>query len=204
MKNKSRILLLIPFAAALLASGCMTMQKSHSQNMNIRVVNGEAMRLPTPAQLHINLHATQILNAKYKQKSLTAQVQVEINNKKLVLVALGSWGGQVFSIDYNGSSIKSSHLKMPNAALGTNSILRDFLLTYVPTKELKRQLIFSHITLTASNKKRVFSVNGKPIIQINYTYKNPWKGTIVLHNFVQRYTIKIKTISYTKQPSAQQ
>jgi len=198
MKRKYKLLSLPLIISVLLISGCMTMQSSQTNNINMNVVNKQLIHLPKPSKLNMNLMATQILNAHYKKRSLVAQVQVEINSKKIALVALGGWGGEVFSIDYDGTTIRSHHLSLPHANIAVQNVLRDFLLTYLPISKLKDQLVTSDIKLHISAKQRIFTLYNKPIIKINYSNINPWVGTVVLHNLAAGYTIKITTISYKK------
>ncbi len=172
------------------------------ESPKVEIIKGQWITLPTPSQLNFNVTATQILTAQYKIKnkikSYTSQVQVEKTPRKLVLVAVADWGGEIFSIDYNGVTIITSSLPMPNAALGIKHVLTDFIFTYASQQALNKILNSTQIKLIERPRERLFMLNNKPIIKINYQYKNPWQGQVILHNLTLHYTITIKTIVATQ------
>lgn len=140
------------------------------------------------------------LSATYKKESYTSQVQVELSSKHIILVALGGWGGEVFSIDYDGQTIQSSSLPMPNADMGVKHTLTDFIFTYASPERLRYILAPTDIHLSVQDKKRIFSIDGKPVMEIDYESADPWKGKVVIHNIKLGYTINISTVSIKKTP----
>lgn len=179
----------------ILLSGCAVLEPHHTQTPQVNFANKISIQLPAPAALGLNLNATQILTAYAMKKTYTAQVALEMMPKHIVLVALGAWGGQLFSIDYNGKSIKSRRLPIQHGGIGIQQTLLDVILVYGPTHVLRDMLRGTPIQLTVTPLSRVFTISGRPIIKIQYQYKNPWRGKIHLKNFAQHYRINIKTIS---------
>ncbi len=195
--------LFICLLSFLLLSGCTTLFRSNAvESPKVEILKGQWVTLPKPSQLGFNVNATQILTAQYKIKgkikSHTSQVQIEKTPSKLVMVAVAGWGGEIFSIDYNGITIKTSSLPMPNASIGIQHVLTDFIFTYASANELKKMLTSTQIKLISKNRQRIFMLNNKPIIKINYQSKNPWKGEVVLHNLKLQYKITIQTIRSVK------
>lgn len=181
-------------------TSCTALFRSQAvESPKVEVIKGQWITLPKPSELSFNVTATQILTAQYKIKnkirSYASQVQVEKTSSKLVLVAVAGWGGEIFSIDYNGVTIKTSSLPMPNATLGIQHVLTDFIFTYASKKELDKILSSTSIKLINKPRERLFVLNGKPIIRINYQNQNPWQGQVVLQNLKLHYTIIIKTIA---------
>ena len=86
-------------------SGCSLLEVKRQSIPTVNVINNQNIKLPFPSQIDLNVRATQILSAVYKGKRYTAQVQVEVNKNHIVLVALGAWGTELFSIKYNGYKI---------------------------------------------------------------------------------------------------
>lgn len=178
----------------------MSLLRSKSvDSPTVEVIRGQWIQLPKPSQLKINKSASQILTAQYlnnsKATSYTSQMQIECSPTRLVLVAVAGWGGEIFSIDYNGITIKTSSLPMPNASIGIQHVLTDFIFTYASNSLLKSLLKSTHIKLSVKNHQRIFSINHKPIITIHYQYTNPWKGKVVLQNLNLHYTISIVNIT---------
>lgn len=201
MLNYKTIILLL---GGLLLSSCATLFHHHAvQPAIVSIAPGQTVKLPLPRELPFNLSATQILTASYhiknKTQTVSTQVQVEKHQNHLVLVAVAGWGGQIFSIDYNGSRIKTSSLPMPNVALGINHVLSDFIFTYAPPALIKKMLRHTTITFKQSEKSRLFLLHKKPIITIRYQNKNPWRGNVILKNKALHYTITIQTITVKKE-----
>lgn len=168
-------------------------------------INENTIVLPEPSELNLNQSVSQILSAQYtidgKQKNYTSEIYIEINTKKLVMVAVAGWGGTLFSIDYDGKAIKSASLPMPNAHMGIKHTLFDFLLTYASEPVIKRMLFHSNINVDYTKKSRRFDMNGKRFIEITYQNENPWTGKVVLKNFLYNYTINIQTLNMSKNNS---
>lgn len=190
--------------SVLLLFGCASMPhaKKTVVTREVTLAPGQTVELPTPDQLGFNVTATQVLTAEYladgRPSSYTTQVQIEKTPKRLVLVAVAGWGGEIFSIDYHGKKIDASSLPMPNSAMGIQHVLSDFIFTYAPANLLKKLLKSTDVRLIVKKNERLFLLKNKPILTIKYQYKNPWKGKVVLHNVKLNYTIKISTISYQK------
>jgi hypothetical protein len=183
----------------LLLSGCVGFHAPTTISPKVEIIPGQWIQLPQPKQLAFNITAAQILTAKYKIKnktySYTSQVQVEKTPQHLILVAVAGWGGELFSIYYNGITIKTSSLPMEHAGLGIQHVLSDFILIYADKNLLDNILKSTNIKLKINKQQRIFLLHNKPIITIHYQNANPWQGNIVLHNLKLNYTIKITTIS---------
>ena len=184
---------ILPWLAA-----CVSMQPNPNMTPTVTVGEQQAITLPTPLALHMQLTATQSLSAQYGQKQYTTQVEVEATKQRLVLVALSGWGGQVFSIDYDGKQIHSSSLPMKNSQVGIHHVLTDFIFTYASDDVINTMLQGTSMTLETTTKQRQILQHGKPIIQIDYQYTNPWQGQVTLHNLALHYTVTLTTVSVTQ------
>lgn len=194
--HKLRLLLLCVLLPWLTA--CVTMHANPNITPTINIGDQQPITLPTPAELHMQLTATQLLSAQYGQKQYTTQVQVEATPQHLVLVALSGWGGQVFAIDYDGKQIHNSSLPMKNSQAGIHHVLTDFIFTYASPDVINTMLQGTSLTLNTTPKQRQILQQGKPIIQIDYQYTNPWQGQVTLKNLALHYTVTITTVSMTQ------
>ena len=197
--NKFLTTLLLLLSSSVLLSGCALFQVKAETTPKLEIAPNQWLQLPTPAQLDLTLEATQILRANYqingRTKTYTSQVQVEANRNRLVLVAISPWGGELFSIDYNGTRIDSTSLPMPNAAMGVKHTLTDFMLTYASPQLIQQLLRNTSIVFQYSQHKRLFLLKGKPFISITYSGKTPWISQIAFKNTLLNYTLYIKTVS---------
>ncbi len=193
MKSLCYVILLM---LAFLLTGCLPVHKSTQALQALSLVPGKAVHLPALASLKTNLSASQVLQAHYaKGKTLSAEVHLELSASRFVIVAFGGWGGEVFSLEYNGKQLKTSHLPMPHAKLAINNMLRDFMFTYAPVRTVRTMLAGTGVKLSVTKKKRTFMAHGQPYMRIRYSHAEPWRGTIHLRNYVQHYRLSIKTVT---------
>ena len=152
MINNIKITLLI--ITVMLMNGCSLFQTKQTQSPTVELAPNQTIILPKPSELDFNLMATQILTAEYqingKTETYSSQVEIEKKGSNLVMVALGGWGGEIFSLQYNGTEIKSSSLPMPHANMGIKYALSDFILTYAPERVLHNIFKSTDIKISAT------------------------------------------------------
>ena len=185
----------IIFLCAVSLSACVTPRLNPTQTPKIIIAGNQSAQLPQPSALALNINVTQILTAKAKKKTYTTQVVAEVTPKRITLIALGGWGGQLFSINYDGKTIVSKSLPIKHAGIGIQQTLADFIFTYAPVNVLRDMLKTTNITLSVKPLQRTFIQHGKSVIKINYQHSNPWQGKITLQNLSQHYMIDIQTIA---------
>ena len=170
-----------------------------STQPEVELFKGVKIYLPTPEALNFNVNQQQILSATYlvdaKEKSYTSEVYVQTNPKQIILVAASGWGGSIFSINYNGKTIESSSLPMPNAQMGITHTLTDFILTYASDDILNKTFENTPVKIIYKPQKRIFLLNNKEAMEITYSDQNRWKGDVILNNYIYHYQIKIKNIN---------
>ncbi|NNM60140.1 MAG: DUF3261 domain-containing protein [Legionellales bacterium] len=192
----SRFLWLCAIAVSL--NGCAIFTTQQTETPHVAVAKGQMINLPTPGQLNLNLSATQIVTASYvikgQTQSYSSEVHLEMTPEKLLMVAVSGWGGQLFSLSYTGNTIKSSSLPMPNANMGIEHTLTDFIFTYATTDLLTSILAKTSIQLVVKPNQRLFLIDNKPIMQIDYQDFDPWKGKVIIHNYELNYAVIIQTI----------
>lgn len=179
-------------------AGCASLQVGSSQIPRAHIASHEWVKLPQPADLRLNVRAIQILTARVGQKIVTTQIAIEITPQHMTLVALSSWGGELFSIQYDGKKVTSKSLPIKHAGMGVRQTLTDVILTYAPTRVIKELLKSTNIVLRVKPRQRIFSMNGKSVIKIAYQYHNPWRGKVTLRNLADHYQIDVTTISMLK------
>ncbi|WP_440616648.1 DUF3261 domain-containing protein [Cysteiniphilum sp. 6C5] len=183
---------------AMLLSSCALLQTRAVNTPEIEVFKTQSLRLPTPTELALDFDVTQILSSQYsikgKKESYVAQVEVEASKQKIVIVAAAGWGGSIFSLVYDGTSIDSSSLPMPHADMGVKQSLVDFIFTYAPTKVINSVLQTTDIKMQSHKNQRQFYLNGQLVMQINYQNQQDLYADVKLENFVYHYQIAIKTL----------
>jgi hypothetical protein len=196
-KNLIRVCLLV---FIVLLTSCALLRQSAESGARVQIGKDQSINLPRPAALGFNLTATQLLTATYhingKTDSYSSQVQIDVNQQHIILVALSGFGSELFSLNYDGEHLKSSSLPMPNAQMGVQQTLTEFILSYAPSTLIRALLKNTNISLHTTARQRIFMQNHKVLIKIDYASNNRFKGKVVLHNNLYNYTITINTISY--------
>lgn len=198
-----KIVFLILLTVSLFLTGCASLNTETLSKNALEIVPNENILLPTPAQLHLNVKARQILTGQYalngKTHSQSSEVALEANSQKLSMVAFTPMGTELFSMEYDGEHIQKSALPIPNVDLGVEHGLADFLFAYAPSEAIPLMLKNTDITFKESEKQRLFMLNNQKLIQIDYEFTDPWKGKIFLQNFALHYSIVIETVSVSKE-----
>lgn len=189
----------LTLAGILLLAGCI----SSTHGPKVELVPGQTVSLPSLGQLHLRGTASQVVSANYHingiDKSTNSEIVIESSTQKLTLLALSPLGNTLFSVVYDGNTIKSAHLPVPHGDIGLQHALTDFLLAYAPADVVQMMLARTNLTLQTLPKQRIVLENQNKIIQIDYSSTDPWQGKVIIHNLLLHYTITVQTVASTIQ-----
>lgn len=195
MKNS-----IVALTALVGLSGCALFQHQQTTQPTVAFLPNVEIALPPPSALALDMQLSQIVSATYHIKGetshFTAQVEVVINPQHLVMIAVSGWGGSLFKLDYDGDTIHSSSLPMPNGNMGINQTLSEFMMSYAPPKVLKEMFEDTGIEVDISAHQRCLLQNQERIMCVNYSADHPWLGQVVIHNYHYDYTVTVDTLSY--------
>lgn len=181
-------------------SGCALFQKQQSTQPKIAFLADVEITLPPPNALNQNMQLSQIVSATYhingEASNFTAQVEVVVNPQQIMMIAVSGWGGSLFKVDYNGTTIESSSLPMPNANMGVNQTLSEFIISYAPPSVLTSMFANTDIQVEIKPRQRCLYQHGDKIMCVDYSTDQPWLGQVVVHNYHYDYTVKVDTLSY--------
>ncbi|WP_150467955.1 DUF3261 domain-containing protein [Francisella sp. SYW-9] len=194
MKNR----ILVSFFIFLFLSSCSLLQTKQKIDVKVAITPNTTVTLPQPYQLGLNKTISQVVSAKYydkngKQKNLTSNMIIEVNSKHIVMVALSGWGSSLFKLDYDGSSIQSSSLPMPNKNIGVKQSLIEFIISQAPINVIQKMFANTDIIVSEqANQRTIMTTNGKKILMIKYSNNNK---KISIHNYHYNYTINITNLN---------
>lgn len=196
LKIKKIILLIF----IVLLSSCSFFQTKQQDDTKVEFLPNTMISLPKPESLGLDMNISQIVSATYhvdgKTSNFSTQVEIVLDKKHIMMVALSGWGGSLFKMNYDGSYIQSSSLPMPNQNMGVKESLIEFIISYAPTPVIKKMFIGTGITLQSKDKQRCLIKDNKKIMCIDYKADKPWLGQVLIHNYHYNYTVKIDTLSY--------
>ncbi|API87447.1 DUF3261 domain-containing protein [Francisella uliginis] len=194
MKNRILVIFFIFF----FLSSCSLFQTKQKIDVKVAITPNNTVTLPQPDQLGLNKTISQIVSATYydkngKQKNLTSNMVIEVNSKHIVMIALSGWGSSLFKLDYDGSSIQSSSLPMPNKNIGVKQSLIEFIISQAPINVVQKMFANTDITVSEqANQRAIMTTNGKKILVIKYSNNSK---KISIHNYHYNYTINITNLN---------
>ncbi|APC96609.1 DUF3261 domain-containing protein [Francisella frigiditurris] len=195
MKIKSLFLVLF-----ILLTGCAIFENKENTDTKLEFLPGTIITLPKPSSLDLDMNISQIVSATYhvneKTSNFSTQVEIILDSKHIVMIALSGWGGSLFKLDYNGNKIESSSLPMPNQNMGVKESLLEFIISYAPSQVVEKMFNGTGIILEEKLKERCLIKDDQKIMCIQYKADKPWLGQILIHNYHYNYTVEIDTLSY--------
>ena len=195
MKNKLLLLIfIIPFI-----SSCVMFQSYTTNSVKVEITPNTTVSLPSPENLHIIKNLSQIISATYtvkgKESHFTTHVIATANNKHIMIIALSGWGGTLFKLDYDGTTITSSSLPMPNKNIGIKQSLIEFILSNAPKNILTKMFENTDLHIKFEKNKRILEdKNNTKIIEIDYSKNKDSNDIIIIHNYHYNYTVKITNL----------
>ncbi|MFC4891683.1 DUF3261 domain-containing protein [Pseudofrancisella aestuarii] len=195
MKIKSLFLVLF-----ISLSGCAIFENKENTDTKVEFLPNTMVTLPKPNSLDLDMNISQIVSATYhvneKTSNFSTQVEIIVDSKHIMMIALSGWGGSLFKLDYNGNKIESSSLPMPNQNMGVKESLLEFIISYAPSPVVEKMFTGTGIVLQQESKERCLVKDDEKIMCIEYKSEKPWLGSVLIHNYHYNYTVKIDTLSY--------
>lgn len=164
--------------------------------VQVEVDKGVFVRLPQPIELGQELNVSQLLTAQWgENKEQKLLMQLQVDQKSVVLAGFSAFGARILSISYSGKEIKSSVLtglgdKLPKP----EQVLFNVMLSIWPVNAWSKPLGKIGWELAEQGLKReLMDQNGQIIAEINYQRQPYINGIIVFKHNVLDYSITIET-----------
>ena len=138
---------------------------------------------------------SQLVTATYGADSATLPFYIELSGKSLVMTAIASWGGPLFSVQYDGRQVSVVPPQVAIPGLEPEYVLADFMLTYWPLSALAPALGELGITVTDDELLRTVKSHGGTLIEIRYSQEERWQSTVSLVQKELNYNISITPVA---------
>ena len=177
---------LFSFILCLLLSACVTIQAPPTQQP-LRI----GLKL-SPASFGQTLSLQQHLTVERAGSINTLDVALDIDPQQVNLVGL-AMGQRVMSLHYDGKDLqvwRNPHL--PKQVRGED-VLEDLELTLWPIAAIQKALPPGW-QISEQGMQRTLFFDTIPIMEIQYSTKQHWQGTIVLTNLRYHYRLTIQSV----------
>lgn len=189
-------ILLTVFVGALSNTSCSTVETRPDLN-SVEVAQAVFLRMPESQGINETIDATQLLVADYGERSFAFEAQLEIRPGSIKIASVNMWGGILFSIDYDGSDLRTqgnSTGQGPDAQY----LLGDVLLTYWDAQWLRERLHGADLKDKRDGLSRTIFRDGVPVIEISYEAADRWTGKTQFTHIERGYVLNIQTVSFSR------
>jgi hypothetical protein len=191
-----RFCMLCFFIAGPVLAGCASITRIDRVD-RVEVADSVVLQLPAASELVSSVDATQLVTGAFNGRSYTLQAQLEWRPGSIALAALNVWGATVFSIVYDGGSIRVQGNAALTQGLRPEYVLADILLVFADRPTFDSNDAGDRITVDDVTMRRTVSRNGVPVIVIDYEDESRWGGSVRFENLERGYVMQIQTLEYT-------
>jgi hypothetical protein len=148
----------------------------------------------------VHIFVLQKLNIAYQGREQTMLLQTEIDALRLAMVGVDPLGKKIFQIERSDNT--AGFVIAPFSAISPEPdvLLLDFQLIFWPEALVAYELGLAGFTVETGTENdktfRSIHLNKRPVVRIEYEDPDPWRGSVVLQNFVSDYVLRIETVDY--------
>jgi hypothetical protein len=170
---------------AFLIAGCVThAPTSPVANLGLKLA---------PATLGASISLQQHLTVEREGTTEELDTALEIDPQQLQLVGL-ALGKRVMSLQYDGKNVQSWRHPMLPEQVRAEDVLQDIQLTLWPV-DVIRNALPPGWSIEENGLRRTLSLDGNPVLVIDYSSQVRWSGKVILSNLRYRYRITIQSVS---------
>ena len=137
------------------------------------------------------VEVTQLLQGVYGERRFAFQIAVSLNESRLSLVGLDSFGRRAFSILWDQTGVSSTQASWVPKTIHTKEILNNLMLTFWPLNVLRQNYAGQ---VTQVGNKRLVMQGGNLVMSIsNIDKENLWVGKRTLENHLLGYRLDIQS-----------
>lgn len=186
----------ITLFCALLSYACSTVPVQRNVE-RVEIAKAVYLMLPRAEEITRSFDATQLLVADYEEHSLSFQAQLEVRPGKITIVAITMWGGTLFSISYDGATLRA-HGMVDRHGVNAEYLLADVLLATWDAEWVSARLRGAALEVSESRDSRIVSRDGEPLIEISYETPDAKTGRMRFKHLERGYQLDIRTAEFTE------
>ena len=171
-------------AAALLLCGCASVATT-------RLPPLANLPLLPPAALGATRSVQQVLHVAYGDQGATLSAVLTVTPQNVQVIGLNAVGLRLFTLDYDGTTLKSERLPGLPEQIDPARVLADLELAFWPLTALQGALHDAGYQVTEPfARTRRLERDGKLVAEVHYA-GDPWSGRLWLSNFQFGYSLAV-------------
>ena len=152
----------------------------------------ELFPLLAPETLGTSQSVQQVLNVAYADKEATLTAVLTATPQHVQVIGLNAVGVRLFTVDYDGVSVKSERLPGLPDQIEPQRMLADLQLAFWPLPTLQQALQGSTYEVGEPTPgTRRLKRAGKLAAEVHYADDHPWSGRLWLANYAFGYSLAV-------------
>jgi uncharacterized protein YfaS (alpha-2-macroglobulin family) len=153
-----------------------------------------------PASLGANISLQQHLTVERHGRVDQLDAALEVDRQQFSMVGL-VLGQRVLSMNYDGKTLQSWRHPMLPSQVRVEDVMEDTQLTLWPLAVI-REALPPGWQIEQQGLRRTLSLQGEPVMVIDYSAPTPWDGKVELNNLRYHYHLTIESVSDAAAPAA--
>jgi uncharacterized protein YfaS (alpha-2-macroglobulin family) len=153
-----------------------------------------------PASLGANISLQQHLTVERHGRVDQLDAALEVDRQQFSMVGL-VLGQRVLSMNYDGKTLQSWRHPMLPSQVRVEDVMEDTQLTLWPLAAI-REALPPGWQIEQQGLRRTLSLQGEPVMVIDYSAPTPWDGKVELNNLRYHYHLTIESVSDAAAPAA--
>lgn len=179
----------------LMSYGCSTVVVQ-SNVERVEIAKNVYLSLPKAEEITRSFDATQLLVADYEEQSYSFQAQLEVRPGNITIAAITMWGGTLFSITYDGSTLRAQGM-INEHGVNAEYMLADILLMTWEPEWVNARLQGAVLDISRSSDSRTVCRDGEPVIEISYDMPDGRTGRTHFKHLERGYVLDIRTAEFS-------
>lgn len=119
---------------------------------------------------------------------------VELDRHWLRVAALGPLGNRILFLEWDGKDFHEERDPHVPARFPAKLVLRDLELALFPAAAIRAALPSRSWSLVDAPRHRELSLDGKPVIAIDYSADDPWQSDVHFRHLALHYQLEIRPV----------
>ncbi|SFB74493.1 DUF3261 domain-containing protein [Collimonas sp. OK412] len=153
-----------------------------------------------PASLGADISLQQHLTVERHGRVDQLDAALEVDRQQFSMVGL-VLGQRVLSMNYDGKTLQSWRHPMLPSQVRVEDVMEDTQLTLWPLAAI-REALPPGWQIEQQGLRRTLSLQGEPVMVIDYSAPTPWDGKVELNNLRYHYHLTIESVSDAAAPAA--
>jgi hypothetical protein len=161
------------------------------------IAPGVEFAIPMGSELGYSVEATQLITARFRDKTQTFQAYLSVSPNNITLIAFDPFGGRALTIVATNAGIHTEAAPIVPAVLKPGNILADVAIVYWPASVIRQGLAGTSATLYEDQSERTISIGGREVVRVSYKgrHRNTWAKAAYLHNIAYGYELDLRSVT---------